>query len=91
MITNTLDRLTKLVEMSVINRPDADAWQGSLPVFIQVLRMKLHHRQNETGPNSFESIPHQRVKNPLDERVLKESFRQAQRLQQKLELCIYQL
>lgn len=88
MITNTLDRLTKLVEMSVINRPDADAWQEAYS-FIQVLRMKLHHRQMKQGQIPSNLFPIKEL-NPLDERVLKESFRQAQRLQQKLELC-YQL
>ncbi len=86
--TNTLDRLHKLVELEVINGPDAAAWEEAYS-FIQMLRMKLHHRQMRQQVSTSNLHPIKDL-NPLDERVLKESFRQAQRLQQKLELR-YQL
>ncbi|PIE43946.1 MAG: cyclic nucleotide-binding protein [Gammaproteobacteria bacterium] len=88
MTTNTLSRLEALTHIKVINKQDAAAWNEAY-CFIQVLRMKLHHKQTQSGQSATNQLPIHSL-NPLDERVLKESFRQAQRLQQKLELR-YQL
>ncbi|PID43228.1 MAG: cyclic nucleotide-binding protein [Proteobacteria bacterium] len=86
--TNTLSRLEALTQLEVVKKPDADAWNEAY-CFIQVLRMKLHHKQSRSGQPPTNLFPVHSL-NPLDKRVLKESFRQAQRLQQKLELR-YQL
>jgi CBS domain-containing protein len=82
--TNTVKRLRELSESKIIPRQDADAWIESF-LFIQLLRLRLHHQQcekdmpltNMTDPDSL---------NHLDRRILKEAFRQARKLQNKLKL-----
>ncbi len=85
---NTLERIDALVDKGVFDAKDAGAWKESYSL-IQAIRMRAHQEMlnrdeeltNYIDPNDL---------NPLDQRILRESFRQAQRLQQKLELT-YQL
>ncbi|MDD5389510.1 MAG: DUF294 nucleotidyltransferase-like domain-containing protein [Gallionellaceae bacterium] len=86
--TNTLQRLREITGPLRIDPQDAEAWADAF-LFIQLLRMQLHHDQcerdepltNQVDPDSF---------NNLDKRILKEAFRQARKLQTKLTLD-YQL
>lgn len=82
--TNTLQRLREIMEPLHIGPQDAEAWSEAF-LFIQLLRLRLHHAQcqrqetlsNKVDPDSF---------NQLDQRILKEAFRQARKLQTKLAL-----
>lgn len=85
---NTMDRLAALVELKNVDEKDAAAWKEAYS-FIQVIRMKQHYQQLKLGQEPTNTLPPENL-NPLDKRVLKEAFRQAQRLQQKLEIR-YQL
>ncbi|WP_406820666.1 DUF294 nucleotidyltransferase-like domain-containing protein [Pseudomonas sp. KnCO4] len=85
---NTLERLRQLVAMGIIEAQDGAAYEEAYH-FIQQTRMQQHQRQtrdnlpysNRLDPDSL---------NHLDRRILRESLRQAQRLQSSLALR-YQL
>ncbi|UVJ46665.1 DUF294 nucleotidyltransferase-like domain-containing protein [Pseudomonas sp. LS1212] len=85
---NTLERLRQLVAREVIDRLDGAAYEEAYH-FIQQTRMQQHQLQsrqnlpysNRVDPDSL---------NDLDRRILRESLRQAQRLQSSLTLR-YQL
>ena len=85
---NTLERLRQLVAKGVIEPLDGAAYEEAYH-FIQQTRMQQHQRQardnlpysNRLDPDSL---------NHLDRRILRESLRQAQRLQSSLSLR-YQL
>jgi len=85
---NTLERLRQLVAKGVIEALDSAAYEEAYH-FIQQTRMQQHQRQtrdnlpysNRLDPDSL---------NHLDRRILRESLRQAQRLQSSLALR-YQL
>ncbi|SPO52865.1 CBS domain-containing protein [Pseudomonas sp. JV551A1] len=85
---NTLERLRQLVAKGVIEALDGAAYEEAYH-FIQQTRMQQHQRQtrdnlpysNRLDPDSL---------NHLDRRILRESLRQAQRLQSSLALR-YQL
>lgn len=84
----TLERLRALVARDVIDEKDGAAYAEAYH-FIQLIRMQQHQQQarqdlpygNRLDPDSL---------NHLDRRILRESFRQAQRLQGSLALR-YQL
>lgn len=86
--TNTLQRLHEIAAPLHVSQQDEEAWCDAF-LFIQLLRLRLHHEQcerqetltNKVDPESF---------NNLDKRILKEAFRQARKLQTKLALA-YQL
>ncbi|MDZ3994986.1 putative nucleotidyltransferase substrate binding domain-containing protein [Pseudomonas sp. Teo4] len=85
---NTLERLRQLVEKGIIEALDGAAYEEAYH-FIQQTRMQQHQRQ------SRENLPHSNRLDPdslnhLDRRILRESLRQAQRLQSSLALR-YQL
>lgn len=85
---NTLERLRELIAKGVIEPLDGAAYEEAYH-FIQQTRMQQHQLQarnqqpysNRVDPDSL---------NQLDRRILRESFRQAQRLQSSLALR-YQL
>ena len=86
--TGTLRRLQLLKQQNVIDALDADAYVEAYE-FIQLIRMQQHQRQErEQQPFSNRLAPD--TLNHLDRRILRESFRQAQRLQSSLALR-YQL
>ena len=86
--SNTLRRFAELVRLEVIDAQDGAAYEEAYH-FIQQARLQLHQQQaaqnlplsNRLDPDSL---------NHLDRRILRESFRQAQRLQASLTLR-YQL
>ncbi|MFO7994277.1 MAG: putative nucleotidyltransferase substrate binding domain-containing protein [Marinobacter sp.] len=85
---NTIERMNKLAEKGVFDPKDAKAWQEAYSL-IQAIRMRSHQEQLERDDPLSNYIDPDDL-NPLDRRILRESFRQAQRLQQKLEVT-YQL
>lgn len=86
--SSTLRRFAELVRLEVIGAQDGAAYEEAYH-FIQQTRLQLHQQQaaqslplsNRLDPDSL---------NHLDRRILRESFRQAQRLQASLTLR-YQL
>ncbi|MFC5699616.1 putative nucleotidyltransferase substrate binding domain-containing protein [Pseudomonas sp. GCM10022186] len=85
---NTLERLRQLVERDVVDAQDGAAFEEAYH-FIQLTRMQQHQHQARQGlPYSNRLDPD--TLNHLDRRILRESFRQAQRLQSSLALR-YQL
>ncbi|GGY64784.1 putative nucleotidyltransferase substrate binding domain-containing protein [Marinobacter zhanjiangensis] len=85
---NTLGRMEELAKKGVFDAKDANAWQEAYSL-IQAIRMRAHQEQLQQGEELSNYINPDNL-NPLDRRILRESFRQAQRLQQKLEVT-YQL
>lgn len=85
---NTLARMEALTRKGVFDEKDANAWQEAYSL-IQAMRMRAHQEMLNKGDELTNYINPDDL-NPLDRRILRESFRQAQRLQQKLELA-YQL
>jgi len=86
--TSTVRRLQQLKQRGVINALDADAYEEAYQ-YIQLLRMQQHQYQ-ERKQRPFSNRVDPDTLNHLDQRILRESFRQAQRLQSSLALR-YQL
>ncbi|MEA9980038.1 putative nucleotidyltransferase substrate binding domain-containing protein, partial [Pseudomonas sp. RTS4] len=85
---NTLERLRQLVDKEVIEPLDGAAYEEAYH-FIQQTRMQQHQLQSRQNlPYSNRVDPD--ILNQLDRRILRESLRQAQRLQNSLTLR-YQL
>ncbi|MFI8481756.1 putative nucleotidyltransferase substrate binding domain-containing protein [Pseudomonas sp. NPDC078700] len=85
---NTLERLQALIDKGVIEVQDGAAYEEAYH-FIQQTRMQHHQQQAKQGlPYSNRIDPD--TLNHLDRRILRESFRQAKRLQTSLALR-YQL
>ena len=82
--SNTPARLELLAEHSVLSPADVEAFQRSL-AFIQLLRMGEHQRQAAAGEPMHNRLDPSQL-NPMDRRILKEAFREAKRLQKKLEV-----
>lgn len=82
--TNTLDRLHQLIEAGAIEAKDGSAYKEAYQ-FIQQTRMQ-HHQQQARDGQSYSNRLDPDTLNHLDRRILKESFRQAQRLQASLAL-----
>ena len=86
--SNTLERVRQLVDKGVIEALDGAAYEEAYH-FIQQTRMQQHQRQiRQNQPCSNRLDPD--TLNQLDRRILRESLRQAQRLQASLALR-YQL
>jgi len=85
---NTLERMDELVKKGVFDAKDANAWKEAYSL-IQAIRMRAHQEMLDQSEELTNYIDPDDL-NPLDRRILRESFRQAQRLQQKLEVT-YQL
>lgn len=86
--SNTLERLQGLIDKGVIEPQDGAAYEEAYH-FIQQTRMQHHQQQAKQGlPYSNRIDPD--TLNHLDQRILRESFRQAKRLQASLALR-YQL
>lgn len=85
---NTLERMDELAKQGFFDDKDANAWKEAYSL-IQAIRMRAHQEMLNRGEELTNYIDPDDL-NPLDRRILRESFRQAQRLQQKLELT-YQL
>ncbi|WP_417532253.1 putative nucleotidyltransferase substrate binding domain-containing protein [Marinobacter lipolyticus] len=85
---NTLERMDRLAAKGAFDPKDANAWKEAYSL-IQAIRMRAHQEMLDRGEPLSNYINPDDL-NPLDRRILRESFRQAQRLQQKLEVT-YQL
>ncbi len=85
---NTIDRLRLLVEAGVVEAKDGAAYEEAYQ-FIQQTRMQHHQQQARLGQPLSNRLDPDSL-NHLDRRILRESFRQAQRLQASLALR-YQL
>jgi len=86
--SNTLERFRLLAERDVIEAKDAASFEEAYH-FIQLIRMQQHQRQEREGQPLGNRLDPDTL-NTLDRRILRESFRQAQRLQSKLSVR-YQL
>lgn len=82
--TNTLQRLREIATPLNISTRDVDAYCEAF-LFIQLLRLRLHHVQSEQGATLTNRVDPDTLNN-LDRRILKEAFRQARKLQTKLGL-----
>lgn len=86
--TNTLARLRGAAAHAAI-RPDEAATWGDAYAFVLLQRMRTHQAQQRAGRSPDNRMDPDDL-NGLDRRILKESFRQAKKLQAKLKLD-YQL
>jgi CBS domain-containing protein len=82
--TNTLARLRAVAQHEVVRPTEVDAWSDAY-TFIQLLRMRHHRTQERAGLPLDNHVNPDRL-NELDRRVLKESFRQARKLQSTVAL-----
>ncbi|MEL0167393.1 MAG: DUF294 nucleotidyltransferase-like domain-containing protein [Pseudomonadaceae bacterium] len=83
-VSNTLERLQQLRERRVLDPQDADAYIEGYQ-FIQLVRMQQHQQQERDGKPFSNRLDPESL-NQLDRRILRESFRQAKRLQASLAL-----
>lgn len=87
MQTNTSERLRRLGELKRLPQQDIDAWVPSFE-YLQLQRLRNQHRRAERysgasdNPNEVDLAD----LSPLDRRVVNEAFRQARKVQQRLEL-----
>jgi CBS domain-containing protein len=86
--SNTLERLQVLADRQAISARDAEVWSEAFGL-IQLIRLRHHQAQAHEGRPLSNRIDPQEL-NQLDRRILKEAFREARRLQRRLELD-YQL
>jgi CBS domain-containing protein len=82
--TNTVQRLREIAAPLGISRRDIDAYCDAF-LYIQLLRLRLHHAQSEDGSSLSNRVDPDTLNN-LDRRILKEAFRQVRKLQTKLGL-----
>ncbi|RFA29031.1 nucleotidyltransferase [Alkalilimnicola ehrlichii] len=82
--TNTLDRMSALTERGHVRPGDGQAWRAAFS-FIQLLRMRVHQAQFRKGETMNNRLNPDDL-NPLNRQILKQSFRQAQALQRRLEV-----
>ncbi|QKT04648.1 CBS domain-containing protein [Ectothiorhodospiraceae bacterium 2226] len=80
--TNTARRLLALAEADHLPRSETAAWIDAYH-FIQLLRLRQHHDQERAGVALDNHLDPDTL-NELDRRILKESFRQARKLQARL-------
>lgn len=81
---NTQRRFAELVKLEVIDAQDGAAYEEAYH-FIQQTRLQLHQHQAAQGLEFSNRLDPDSL-NHLDRRILRESFRQAQRLQASLAL-----
>ena len=79
--TGTAGRLRGLVEAGAVRAAEASAWIDAFE-FLQSLRLRAQHRRG-VGPGNANLLD-TRTLSELDRRILKESFRQARAVQQRL-------
>lgn len=82
--TGTAARLRAAAPRLSIPRAEVEAWISAL-YFIQLLRLRRQHEANEAGQAMDNRINPDQL-NDLDRRILKESFRQARKVQARLAL-----
>jgi CBS domain-containing protein len=85
--TNTIERYRRLGETGRLPAGDVEGWVAAFE-FFQSMRLRAQHRRehayaaHEDNPNEVELA----ALSPLDRRIVSESFRQARKAQQRLEL-----
>lgn len=82
--TNTLQRIRGMAGPLRLSEQEAEAY-GDAFLFIQLLRLRLHHEQCQLGEKLTNKVDPDHL-NALDNRILREAFRQARKLQTKLGL-----
>jgi len=82
--TGTAERLRAVAQVRKLDEAEVAAWLDAFH-FVQVMRLRNQQMQSRAGiaPNSYVQ-PDQL--NELDRRILKEAFRQARKLQERLRL-----
>ena len=86
--TNTSERYKRLAEAGQLPAADMEGWIAAFE-FFQLMRLRAQHRREHAYGASHEDNPNEvelRSLSPLDRRILNESFRQARKVQQRLEL-----
>jgi CBS domain-containing protein len=86
--TNTSERYKRLAEAGQLPADDVDGWVAAFEYF-QLMRLRAQHRREHAYGASHDDNPNEvelRLLSPLDRRILNESFRQARKVQQRLEL-----
>ncbi len=86
--TNTVQRLRQAAAAGAVKQGDVDAWTNAYD-YIQMLRMRRNQEQAAAGEPLSNHVAPDSL-NALDRRILKEAFREARKLQSKLEVD-YQL
>jgi len=82
--TNTLQRLRQASQRLFARPEEVDAAQDGLN-FIQLLRLRHQYLEGQPGRQGDNLIDPEKL-NELDRRILKESFRQARKIQARLKL-----
>jgi len=82
--TGTATRLRAAGAKLNIAKAEIEAWLAAF-YFIQLLRLRAQHEENEAGLAMDNRINPDKL-NDLDRRILKESFRQARKVQSRLAL-----
>lgn len=82
--TNTITRLKKAAKQNILNKESVAAWTEAYQ-YIQLLRMRNHREQSRQGKALSNHINPDNL-NELERRILKESFRQARKLQAKVSM-----
>lgn len=82
--TGTAQRLRQAGPKLNIPKAEIEAWASAF-FFIQLLRLRQQHDENEQGLAMDNRINPDRL-NDLDRRILKEAFRQARKIQARLAL-----
>lgn len=82
--TGTVERFETLATMGVVPAAEVRGWVDSFQ-FFQSLRLRAQH-MGEPGPEGNPNSLDTRTLSGLDRRILKEAFREARRLQQRLAL-----
>ncbi|HQN13164.1 MAG TPA: DUF294 nucleotidyltransferase-like domain-containing protein [Quisquiliibacterium sp.] len=80
-VTGTAERFAALVERGAIPASEGSAWTDAFQ-FLQSLRLRVQHQHAAAADNP--NVIDTRTLSALDRRILKEAFRQARKLQQRL-------
>ncbi len=86
--TNTSERFRRLSEMGQLPAADVEGWLAAFE-FFQLMRLRAQHQREHAYGAAREDPPNEvelSALSPLDRRILNESFRQARKAQQRLEL-----
>lgn len=81
--TGTVQRLRAATEAWRMDKSETEAWIESF-LYIQLLRLRLQHQQSEEMAGETNRINPETL-NPLDQQILKQTFRQSRILQSVLE------
>lgn len=86
--TNTAERMRRLAELGRLPGKDVEGWIDAFE-FMQLMRLREQHRRGERPHERHADNPNvvdPRKLSPLDRRILNEAFREARKIQQRLEL-----